>query len=385
MFISRIKLNIKGKNIERFIKRLVTNKIQILKMSYVSYNEVNIMIYKKDYNKLIDLKSIYEVTELNVYGLIKIKKVLNIYKYIVFSIIVSLVLIIFLSNIIFDVTVIHNNFELRNLLIDELQEYGIEKYKFKKNFNDIQNIKKQILEKHKDKIEWLEIESVGTSYIVRVEERIIIDNVNSYNPQNVVAKKSGILKRVIAEDGQVLKELNMFINKGDIVISGNIYLNDKIKDTVRANGLIYAEVWYNVTVEYPYIYNEIKYTGNIKDVYCLKVFNNLIEFNGKFEDKMYDEKILVGHNILPIFLVLQNQKEVIRINEVLTEQQATDKAIEEAKNKMNDKLNDDENIIDYKVLKTTIKEDKIVLDMFFSVLENITEYQAIEESDLNVS
>lgn len=385
MFISRIKLNIKGKNIERFIKRLVTNKIEILKMNYINYNEVNIMIYKKDYDKVINLKSVYEITDLNIYGVVKIKKVLNIYKHIIIGSFISLILILFLSNMIFEVKVIHNNLELRNLIINELENYSIEKYKFKKNFNDIQNIKKEILEKYKNKIEWLEIEEVGTSYIVRVEERIIINNIKEAKHQNIVAGKSGVLKKIIAYDGEVVKDVNMFVNKGDIVISGNIYLNEKIKDIVRADGLIYAEVWYNVCVEYPYIYNEIKYTGNKGKVYALKVFDAVFELNNKFEEKIYEEKIILGHNLLPISLVLQNQKEIKTTSEILTEQQAMDKAIEMAKIKMNDKLNDDENIIDYKVLKTTIKEDKIVLDVFFSVLENITDHQVIEESDINVS
>jgi len=80
LFTSKIKLNIKGKNIERFIKRLVTNKIELLKIFYPNRNEVNIIVYKKDYEKIMELKSVYEITELNCYGFIKIKKTLNMYK-----------------------------------------------------------------------------------------------------------------------------------------------------------------------------------------------------------------------------------------------------------------------------------------------------------------
>ena len=109
-FKSKIKLNIKGKNIERFIKRLVSNKIELLKIIYPNRNEVNIIVYKKDYEKIIELKSIYEIIELDVYGLVKIKKNINLYKYLFMGITASLVFIIFLSNVIFNVEVIHNNF-----------------------------------------------------------------------------------------------------------------------------------------------------------------------------------------------------------------------------------------------------------------------------------
>ena len=69
----------------------------------------------------------------------------------------------------------------------------------------------------------------------------------------------------------------------------------------------------------------------------------------------------------------------------MTEEQATNKAIEQAKSKMNDKLKEDEYIIDYQILKTTIKEDKVILDMFFTVCEDITDYVLIEEGEDNVS
>jgi len=379
-FKSKVKINIKGKNIERFIKRLVSNKIELLKIIYPSRNEVNIIVYQKDYDKIIELKSVYEVNELDVYGLVKIRKSISLYKYLFIGIIISLIFIIFLSNVIFSIEVIHTDKDVRKFLINELENYGITKYKFKKSFNEIQNIKKQILEKYKDKIEWLEIEESGTTYIVRIEQRIIIDNINETKPQNIIAKKSGILKKVIAQNGQVIKELNTYVNKGDVVISGNIYLNENLKDTIRANGKIYAEVWYNVNVEYPYIYSEIKYTGNTKNVYGLKILDKVFEFNfDKFKEKNYNEKIIIGNNILPISLVLQEQKEITTISSILTEDQAIDKAIKQAHTKMDEKLKEGESIIDYKILKTSIKEDKIVLDMFFTVLEDITEYQIIEQ------
>jgi len=385
-FKSRIKLNIKGKNIERFIKRLIFNKIEMLKISYPSRNEVNIIVYKSDYDKILELKSIYEVNEIDVYGLIRIKKTLNLYKYLLISIVLAICLIIFLSNVIFDIEVIHTDSSVRKFLINELENYGISKYKFKKSFREIQDIKNQILEKYKDRIEWLEIEESGTTYIVRIEERIIIDNNKTNTPQNVIAKKSGVIKKIYASSGQVLKELNTFVSKGEVVISGNIYLNEVLKDTIKADGTIYAEVWYNVTVEYPYIYSEIKYTGNTKKVYALKLFDKYIEFTtNKFKEKNSEDKIILGHNILPISFVLQEQKEIVTISSILTEEEAISKAINEAKIKMDEKLKEDESIIDYKILKTSVKEDKIVLDVFFTVLENITGYEEIKEVDDNVS
>ena len=377
---SKIKLNVKGKNIERFIKRLKSNNIDLLKIEYIKYNEINIIIYKKDYEKLLELKTIYDVNIKDIYGIIKIREVINIYKYLILFIAIGIVLLIFLSNVIFNVEVIHNDKDLRNLILNELENYNIKKYKLKKNYDEIQAIKNDILTKYQDKIEWLEIEEQGTSYIIRVEPRIIPNNEVSYEKQNVVAGKSAVIKKIIAKSGEVVKELNTYVNKGDIIISGNICLNEEVKDIVKADGIVYGEVWYNVKVEYPYIYSEIKEKNNYQDVYVLKIFDKEFEFTfNKFKDKKIEENIILQNNILPIYLIKQRQQELETISLLLTSDEAKDKAIEEAIKKMNEKLDGDEKIIDYKVLNFNVEEDKVILDVFFTVYENITGYSKIEE------
>ena len=293
---------------------------------------------------------------------------------------IGILILVFLSNIIFNIEVVHNDKELRNLIVNELENYDIKKYKFKKSYNEIQSIKDDILNKYQDKIEWLEIEEKGTSYIVRVEPRIIPNNEVSYEKQNVVASKSAIIKKIITKSGEVVKNINSYVNQGDIIISGNIYLNEEIKDTVKADGIVYGEVWYNVKVEYPYIYSEIKETNNYQDIYVLKIFDKSFEFtSNKFQDKKIDEKIILQNNILPIYLVKQKQQELKTISLLLTSEEALDKALEEAVKKMNEGLSDDEQIINYKILNFNIEEDKVILDVFFTVYEDITSYSKIEE------
>ena len=381
---SKIKLNVKGKNIERFIKRLKINNIDLLKIEYIKYNEINIIIYKKDYDKLLELKTIYDVNIENIYGIIKLREVINIYKYIAIFILFGIFILLFLSNVIFHVDVIHNDKELRTFLLNELENYGIKKYNFKKNYKELQDIKNDILNKYQDKIEWLEIEESGTSYIVRVEPRIIPDNEVSYEKQNVVASKSAIIKKIITKSGEVVKNINSYVNKGDIIISGNIYLNEELKDTIKADGTIYGEVWYNVKVEYPYVYSEIKEKDNYQDVYVLKIFNKEIEFTfNKFKDKKIEENIILKHNLLPISLVKQHQQEIETISLLLTSEEANDKAIIEAVKKMNEKLTEEERIINYKVLNSSVEEDKVIAEVFFTVYEDITSYSRIEEQQKN--
>ena len=48
MFENTIKVQVIGKNIERFIQRLHKEKIELLQIDYINYKEIVIKIYKKD-------------------------------------------------------------------------------------------------------------------------------------------------------------------------------------------------------------------------------------------------------------------------------------------------------------------------------------------------
>ena len=81
-----------------------------------------------------------------------------------------------------------------------------------------------------------------------------------------------------------------------------------------------------------------------------------------------------------ISLTYDNQRELIVIDEVYTIEQAIKKAEERAYSEINSKLNDKEKILSSKNLKVDVNDSKIELEMFFTVYEDITEYQKIEEN-----
>ena len=184
--------------------------------------------------------------------------------------------------------------------------------------------------------------------------------------------------------GVVLKNVNDYVKAGDIVISGQITLNESIKDLIKADGEIFGEVWYNIKVEYPYIYSEKKLTNNLKKVIAFKLLNKTIEiFNlKKYKDKIIEEEIILKHLFLPISLVKQTQREVNNLEYVLTEEETIEKALEKGREEINNKLNEDEYIISEKQMKVNIKENKIVMDIFYAVYENITDFIEIKEETI---
>lgn len=376
---SKILINIQGKNINRFIKKVIANKISILSLKYINEKEIEMLIYKKDYQRILKIKSIYEILEKDIFGFIKIKKVIRLNIHLLIITFICLLLLFLLTNLIFNIEVVHTNKEIRSLIKNELKNNGIKKFAFKKSFSQKEKIKEKILNKYKDDIEWLEIEEAGTKYIIRVEEREILKNEGQNSPRNIVAKKDAVIKKVISSQGEVLKETDEFVKKGDTIISGEIILNDRVMGKVKAKGKVYGEVWYVIKTDYPFVYEEYKETGKSKEVFALNFLNHNFDLTfHKFKNKKVKDRVIIQNRLLPLKLVKQKQKEVTIKRWILTFDEALLRAEEKATEKVLKKLNKNEYIIRKKYLKSEVKSSTIEVDMFFSVYENITDYKKVE-------
>ncbi len=380
MLNSIYEVKIEGRDIRRFIKTLYKRKIELLNINYDD-DSVYIKVDKDNYKKLLEIKTTYEITLTKLYGFIKYKYLLKQYSVFIINILIGFMVLFFLSNVIMDVEVVHRKDEIRSLIYKELDRYNLEKYKLAIPFSKQEEIVKNILDNNKDKLEWLEIERVGVKYIVRVEERIINHIEKEDKPRHVVAKKDGIIMHIDAATGEIVKKINDYVKKGDIIISGNISKGDEVKNTVVADGNVYAEVWYTVTATMPLVYKEEYTTGKSKKTLNISIFNHnfsLFDFF-PYKHKRVNETVLVKNNILPIKISFNKEEELKVIDEVYTYEEAIDKALDLAREKLMVKLGDNEKILFEKKLKTIQNNSTIELTVFFKVYENITSYQEIKE------
>ena len=119
-FTKTVELKISGRNIERFIRRLLKNGISLLNIKKIDYQTIIILVYSKDVKKIDELKTIYEVTFLKNHGLLKLKDLINKNKMLIIFLFIGYIMLLLLSNTIFSIEVIHTDKDLRNLLIEEL-------------------------------------------------------------------------------------------------------------------------------------------------------------------------------------------------------------------------------------------------------------------------
>lgn len=383
IFSSSIKIKVSGRNVNNFIKKLIKNDIYIVKVIPVSYNEVYLIVDYNDLDRIYKIRTIYNIEIIDYYGKLKILKLLKKNIYLFSFLILGILLITILSNVIFSIEIIHSNSKIINLLYDELDNHGLRLYSFVKSYDEIELIEQDILEGNKDTLEWLEIIRDGTKYIVRVEERIINNNLDDNKKYDIVASKNAVIKYISAVKGEKVRDINTYVKKGEVVVSSNITLPNNEKKEGTASGKVVGETWYNVDTEYPYFYNEILYTGNKKRVLVFNLINKRISFFDFDKYKSFDKNIsyIFENSFVPISLFFEYQYETNVINDVYTYEEARNKAIELAKNKLFDKY---KNIIDINKVIVVNEEDmtsKIKLSLFISCDEDITEYREVVNND----
>jgi len=377
MIRSYYELKIIGKDLKRFIRMLYKLNIYLEEIRIIE-NECFIKIDKKNYDKILKIKTSYKIEIIKLYG---IEKIINIFKknnIFILSLIIGVLFLSLLTRMIFKIEVVHNDDEIRKLIMEELNKNNIKKFKLIKSYDYIEKVKQSILNNNKDKIEWIEIERIGTKYSIKVEKRILNDIKQEETTKHIVAKKNGIIKKIVAENGEIIRKINDYVKEGEIIISGSIYKNDEIVNNIAANGKVYAEVWYEAKIELPINYQEKIITDKENKIINVNILNKDINLFKKenFKNKTSNKKNIFNDFFKLISINYINEKEI-----KITDKPIDEIALEIASKKIIEKLTNDEYIISQKKLKTSVNNSTIIVDVFFKVYENISrpEYFSMKE------
>lgn len=361
------------------LNRLLKYQVRFIKIKYQN-NSCFLYVNENDYQKLIKFFDLYNLSLYKIEGFLKYKNLLNKYFIFIISMIIGILFLYLLTFIVFDIEIMTNKQDLIKIIQNELDAANLKKYQFVKSFNEKEKIKETILNNYKDKFEWIEIDRVGTKYYIHLLERVIHEEDKEINYQNVVAKKNAVIGEIKATSGEVVRKVNDYVNKGDVIISGLITKKDEVKNIVEAKGKIYGETWYNVKVELPTRYQDKRYTGNSYQRLSLNIFNKKIFLSkGKrYIKEEYDDHLIMGSSLVPFSLNNTIIKEIKEDTYFYTYQDAEALGFDLAKKKLLDSLNSDSKIIYQKKLKLYEENSTIIIEVFFKVYEDITDYQKID-------
>lgn len=285
-----VNVQIEGFFTERFINLCKINNIKIWDIRNVVKGVIRFNISISDFEKL---RKVARKTKCKI--VIKNKKGIyfTLFKYrkrkIFFVIAISiLILSILLSTFVWKIDIQGNEKLSETQIISALKESGLYVGK-NKTFLDKKEVT-NLLRLNITDISWAGIELNGTKAIVKIVEKTRLDekNVQDSGIGNIVAQKSGIITKIVPENGTAKFKEGSYICKGDIAIEGMIYSKYMEPAEVTAKGILQINTEY--TFEKTYNYNQVLKENTNKKLYTIGISINSNEnmLNYLNKKKKYD-------------------------------------------------------------------------------------------------
>lgn len=355
-------LKINNVSVSELIKVLFNHNIN----TEIIESNKKYIICKISIDDLKKIKKLYKIEILNEYSFKNLLKILKTKIYYILLIIIAFLFYLVLTNIIVKIEIQSNNKELVKNLTKELELNNVKRLTFKKDYISINNIKENIINKFNDKIEWLEIENIGMTYVIKLEERKTKQKQENEGQCHIIANDDGMVKKIISNQGDILVKNNQIVKEGDILISGKIMLNDEIKANICAKGLVYAEKWYNVSIDMPNTIKKKRYTNKIRynllyspDNRDFKIFKSRLE--------NYDSEKNEIISILNKKLYSVKEYEYVYDNVKLDETELNKRIDELIFEKLELNLGDNERILSKNVLKKEENDSRIKIELFVTI------------------
>ena len=321
-----VRITVEGYYIERFINICTTSKILIWNLKRENDVSLHLNIGIKDFYEAIKiakkLKCKIKITKKR-----GIPFIINRYrkrKIFVILLITISILIYISTGYVWNVEIqVEDNYEISNIK-EDLKEAGLI-IGMKKGDIQTEEITNRIRLKRSD-ISWIGIELKGTNAIVKIvkaKEAPEIINEDEYT--NIVATKDGIITNIVAQNGTLQVKNGDSVQKGQILIKGEMEGKYTGVRYVHSLGEVEAIVKYEKTEKFYYKKEENVRTGKKEEKYKIKLNNFQINFyktlsNFKIYDTIEENKnIKIFSNIyLPISVEKITNYEVEKTNNTYT-------------------------------------------------------------------
>ena len=376
--VGYVNIFVEGYFIEKFIN--ICNKQKILLWNLkrdkttIIYANVGIRDFKK-------LKAICKKTKFKIK--IQCKKglpfIFNKYKKRkIFAVGLAIVIIsvIALSKFVWNVEIVGNE----KINVEEIMiianENGLKVGELKNKIDTKKIINKLRLERND--LAWVGIELKGTNALIKIIEATPKpDIINEEEFCNIIATKEAVIEKISAQNGTPVVKEGDLVKKGTVLIEG--WLEGKFTGTryVHATGTVKGKVWYTQKEKVYFNQQKKEQTGKVENRYSLNLNKFKINFNKRVSKfKNYDtietnKKLKLFANFyLPIELIKTTNTEVNITDITYSMEEAKNIGIENAKNKLNEQIEDLNNILSTQINTNTTNE-YIEVEVTYEVLEDI--------------
>lgn len=255
-------IEVEGFFIERFINLCKLQNIEIVDIKYIT---AGLIVFKTSSNNLSQIKKIAEKTKCKT----RIKKKKGIYfvlfrykkrRMFVYLFILIFLLIIILSTFIFRINITGNSRISDEQILDVLKKADV--YIGKNRLFIDERKAGNMLRTEIYDIAWVGVEVKGTKINIKIVEKTLIeDEDNESIHGNIIASKSGVITKIIAENGTPRLLTGSYIEKGMVAIEGVIESELIGNVSVHAKGILRVKNSEIFEVKEKYDIDEKVYTG----------------------------------------------------------------------------------------------------------------------------
>ncbi|MBM7543199.1 sporulation protein YqfD [Amphibacillus cookii] len=393
-----ITIKVKGHYPERFFDLCTRHQINGWSIKKISNTECLGDINLSDLKKVRQLrrKTRYKLSFVSKKGMPFLFTQLRRMKVLVVCFCLAFLIFIYLSQSIWMINIDGIPVEIEKQIRQSLDEYGVKKGKLKLFIESSSDIQLRLLADYPNLL-WVGIKQDGIIYQLDVVPKRQVNEEESKSRKHLYAKKDGVISEMFVAKGRPLVEINDYVKKGQLLVTGELNQNDEDEDkdedkgskelsTVEAE--IYATTWYESKLNIPLVGQYQTETGNQSKKYSLQIGNFQLPFWGfwsndfelqQVETTLY--KPSIGSWQLPIALSVDQHREMLNAEINRTEEEATEIGIVQARKNLLNELGESAEIINEKILHQSIENGKVNLHVYFTVKEDIVNTNAMNQGD----
>ncbi len=299
-------LQVEGFFTERVINLCKFQNIKIWNIQNITTGIVRFNISIRDIKKI---KSIIKKTKCTMKIIKKRGMYFTAFKYRKRKVIIPLIIITIIAlnvfnKMIWNIEIVGNEQISTEYILEKVKISGVHKGKFKSSVDS--NYLTKLMKKEIPELAWVGVEYKGTTVFIKVVEKTTIPEEMVYDVNkkgDIVANKSGVITKIVAENGTCVHKVGSYVENGMVLIQGVIHSEILGDYKVRASGVVRMDVEYIFENEYKYevpykeYINKTKYTVgfsfNDKEI-CLNYLNKNKKYDTLKSGKSFN---LFGNNI----------------------------------------------------------------------------------------
>jgi similar to stage IV sporulation protein len=287
-----------------------------------------------------------------------------------------------LTSLIWQISVEGNERITTDTVLQAASEQGIHRFQWKFRLPDADALSRNLQGLLPDTA-WVGVNIRGTHITIKIVESTLPDKPPLMNPRNLVASKNALITEIMALKGRPAVKPNMYVRKGDLLISGIIGMEPNTQMVV-ASGTVKGLIWYTSHIEVPLVKTYKVYSGESYERSYLVLGTRALQLTGyrkptySQSETIPERKTLQWRNyLLPLGWLHEKVMDMHLVNQPISREEAKAGGLGQARLELLSGLDKESRIVSEKILHEKTDNGKVYMEVLFEVEESIIEEQPI--------